>query len=98
MTEHQHDHQHDHHHVQHNDHDDDAPQPHLEVRWPKNPNVAPPITPPAEIEIKAIVARAFLVVMMVMMIRMVMIVMFLSPLCTEPPKKANRSGIDAGSD
>ena len=32
------------------------------MRWPKNPKVAPPITSPAAIEIRAIVASAFLVV------------------------------------
>ena len=78
--------------------------PYLEVRWPKNPKVAPPITSPAAIEIRAIVASAFLVVVMMvmrMMIKMMMAMMMkmiLSPFCTEPPKEANRGGVDAGPD
>ena len=50
----------------------------------------PPSPPP--------VLVMMMMMMMMMMVMMVMIMMFLSPLCTEPPKKANRGGVDAGSD
>ena len=77
------------------------------MRWPKNPKVAFPITPSAAIEIRTIVANAFLVmvVMIVMQIMMKMIMkiramkmVILLPFCTEPREEANSGGVDARSD
>ena len=79
------------------------PQTHLAVRWPKKPKVAPPITSPAAIEIRAIVANAFLVEEIVMMrmamkeivmkrMAMVMIMMFATFLCRAPQRTQQRWG------
>ena len=72
------------------------------VRCPKKPKVAPPMTSPAAIEIKAMVASAFLnklleVMLMVRVlstravdiIREGIMMRILPPVCAQPPKEAN---------